>query len=213
MVTGISSAATSRVKLFVEDVHLLVGLVQALADPVSLPEGVGGLLPHLVGHLGHELHDASAPWAHVRPEVVHGPLGHVLGQVGAPLQLGDDQEQADQVAQLVTLDRPLLQLIPNEQLHLGGEGIDGLVPVDHRLAQEQLTVEEGVRGLGEGLGDQGEELDDLVVDGVETEVSGVSCHTKITHDVGFHPNLPNCGDLFTSTFTLRLPSVHLAPTE
>ena len=48
------------------------------------------------------------------PEVVHGPMGNVVGQVGAPLQLGDDQEQADQVAQLFTLDRPFLQLIPNE---------------------------------------------------------------------------------------------------
>ena len=45
---------------------------------------------------------------------VHGPLGHVLGQVGAPLQLWDDQEQADQVAQLVTLNRRFLQFIPNE---------------------------------------------------------------------------------------------------
>ena len=39
---------------------------------------------------------------------------NVVGQVGAPLQLWDDQEQADQVAQLFTLDRPFLQLIPNE---------------------------------------------------------------------------------------------------
>ena len=37
--------------------------------------------------------------AHPRPQVAHPPLGDVLGQVRAPFELGQDQQQAHQVAQ------------------------------------------------------------------------------------------------------------------
>jgi hypothetical protein len=54
-------------------------------------------------------------------------LGHVLGQITASLQLGDDQEETHEVAQLVALHGVLLYLIPDEQLHLSSEVINRLV--------------------------------------------------------------------------------------
>ena len=134
-----------------EDVHLVVRLDQAVTYPAPFTEGVGRLLPHLVGNLGHELNDASTACTHLRPQMVHRPLGDVLGQVGAAFQLRDDQEHGHHVAQLVTLDGPLLQLLPNKELHFGGQVAHVLITVDDRLAQQYVASQQGMGGTRKSL--------------------------------------------------------------
>ena len=78
------------VKLFVV---LGQGCTSGLSDAVSL----GRFAPHLARDFGHTLHDAPAERAHFATKVRNRPLSNVLGQITAPLQLGQDQQYADQV--------------------------------------------------------------------------------------------------------------------
>ena len=100
-------------------------------------------------------------------------------QIGTPLQLGDDEEEGHHVAELGTLYRSAVQLVPHQHLDLRGEIVDILITVDDRLAQGRLAAEKGFRGPGESLGDQGKQLYDLAFDQVETGSHGAHCGLTI----------------------------------
>ena len=71
-----------------QDIKFLVGLVEldAMGGPFRVGAGCG--VPHVQGDLGHALHDPPAHGGHLPADVGQGPLGDVLGQIGAALQLG-----------------------------------------------------------------------------------------------------------------------------
>ena len=99
----------------------------------------------------------------IRAQIAHRPLGDVLGQVRAPFELGQDQQQAHQVAQDPAAGLPL-ELGPHRQLDRCGELVHLLVAVDHRLGDHRVVVQQRVGRLGQCFGDQGEQLAHLLVD-------------------------------------------------
>ncbi len=142
----------------VQDVQLLVRLVEDNGVGLVADVGRGGGLPHLCGHLRHPLHDATGDRCHLGAEVHQRPLRDVLGQVGTALQLGDDEEDPDQLPQGDGVGGLLLDVRPDLELQLRGQLVDLLVSVDHLLSQLHVAVQEGPCGPGHGLPHQGEEI-------------------------------------------------------
>jgi len=116
-----------------EFIHLLVGPDKALADSTAFPKSISHLLPHLIGHLSHKLDNASTSRIHLRSQVVHRPLGDVLGQVGAALQFRNNQEDGHQVTESDSLDWPFPNLFPDKKLNFGGQIVHDLISIHHVL--------------------------------------------------------------------------------
>ena len=87
-------------------------------------------------------------------------MGDVLGEIGAALELGQYQEEPDQLAESSGIEIAGLDAPPDDELELGGQLVDLLVPVDHRLAQFEITVEEGPGSPGDRLPHEREEAED-----------------------------------------------------
>ena len=146
----------------VEDIELLVGLLECLGHGLAVAVGVGYDLPHLDRHVRHSLDDSPAHGAHFDAYVGRRPLGDVLSQVGAPLELGQDQEHPDEMAP-VGRGRGLLETLPDEPLHLGGQQIDPLVAVDNGPGRSDIPAQESVGTSGDGLGHESKQLVDPAV--------------------------------------------------
>lgn len=147
-----------------EDIELLVCLVER--EPGRAPTHVAGagVPPHLQGHFGHTLDDAPAHWRHAGTDTVYCPLGDVLGQVGAALQLRKEHEEADEAAELSGVGHEALNLGPDGGAQLRSELVYRAVG-GHDLARVgRLSGEQRVGRTSERLGDEGEQARDFSVE-------------------------------------------------
>ena len=119
----------------VEDVQLFVRLVELECLRVVPDIGGGGGVPHLGRHLGHPLHDAPGHRCHLGAHVRERPLGDVLGEIGTALELGQDEEVADEPPQVDRIEVLGLDAGPDLELELRRAVVYLLVAVDHLLAQ------------------------------------------------------------------------------
>ena len=121
----------------VEDVDLFVVLGERVGVGRAIPVGVGCDPPHFECDFGHPLHDAAAERAHIGAEIAGGALGDVLGQIAAPLELWDDEEDADQVAKGRRRQRlGVAQPLPDEEFDFRRQVVDRLVPSTTRNPSE-----------------------------------------------------------------------------
>ena len=92
------------------------------------------------------------------PRLLAASLGDVLGQIAAPLQLGNDEQDADQVAKGRRGQRLAAQPLPHEKLDLRRQVVDRLVPFDDTQPVRDVVAQERLGCAGQCLGNQGEEL-------------------------------------------------------
>ena len=170
-----------------EVVELVVGIAQSepcVAGALSVC-GAGDL-PHVHGDVAHRLDQAATSRRDQPADVTDGPLGDVLGEVGAPLQLRDHLEHRDEVFELVGT-----QVRGREALlHRRGESlaalVDFLVVGDDLVGPFDVLVEQRGRGPTHALGDECEQDEHRVVD-AESELFGFSSpHGHLRHAIRSH---------------------------
>ena len=85
----------------VQVVELVVGRLEGVAGGrVAVDEGVGGGPPELGGDRAHPLEHPAGGGGELGGQAGAGPLGDVLGQVARALELGDDADDGERVAEL-----------------------------------------------------------------------------------------------------------------
>ena len=82
-----------------EDVDLLVVFGEPTCSRGPVGVCISRVSPHFKGDLGHSLDDASTERTHFCTYVRDRPLGDVFGQITASLELGQDQEDTNEMAQ------------------------------------------------------------------------------------------------------------------
>jgi len=142
----------------VEYVNLFVVLGQGCASGFSIAIGLGRFPPHLQCDFGHTLDNAPAQRTHFAAKVRNRPLGNVLGQITAPLQLRQDQQYADQMPKDRGGHILLVQLSPDQQLDLGGQVIHHLIPINHAKPSGGVIAQQRFGRSCQGVRNQGEEL-------------------------------------------------------
>ena len=124
------------------------------------------MAPHFRGEVPHALDDPPGPRREILAEDVVGPGGDLHHQVMGALELGHDPQHGEQEAQ-VGSDGCLQQDLPVDQfLDLRVEGVDDLLAIDQDLHYLVVTGQKRLGGPGQVLGDQGEQFDDLGLDGL-----------------------------------------------
>jgi hypothetical protein len=152
----------------VELVHLVVAcLERRRGGAIALVPGVDRLAPHVGREVPHPLDEAAGARRELVAEDVVGPGCDLHDEVVRALELGHDPQHREQEAQ-VRGDGRLQQDLPVDQfLDLGVEGVDDLLAFGQRPEHLVAAGQQGLGGLGQILGDHGEQLDDLGLDGLQ----------------------------------------------
>ena len=114
----------------------------------------GGGVPHGQRHLGHALHDPPAERGHLPAGVGQGPLGDVSRQIGAALQLGENEQYADRVTETIHVGRVLGDLFPDRQFNLRRQVVNDPIAVDNALSNLAILVQQSTGGSGQRLADK-----------------------------------------------------------
>jgi hypothetical protein len=152
----------------VQFVHLVVPLVQqGRGRAVALVPGIRGLAPHLGGEGAHPLDQPAAARREVVAENVVGPARDRHDQMMRAAEFRHDPQHRQQEAQ-VRRDRGLEQDLPVDQfLDLRVQRVDDLVAFAQHPHHVAVAVQQRPGRLGQVLGDHGEQLDDLGLDGLK----------------------------------------------
>ena len=149
-------------------VHLLIAHAQGTCGRgVALVPAVRGLAPHPGGQVSHPLDEPPAARREVIAENVVGPGADLHHAVVGALEFGQDPQHGEQEAQVIS-DGCLQQDLPVGQLlDLRVQGADELLALGQHREDLAVAGQQGVGRPGEILGDHGEHLDDLGLDGLK----------------------------------------------
>jgi hypothetical protein len=130
-------------------VHAVVVVLQLRGQiGVRAGEHVGDFAGHPVGDVAHLLEHRAQLGRHGRRRVpAPGRLGHVLGQIAHPLQVGGDVQRGDDGPQVGRDRRLPRDGVGHLDLHVAVELVDFDVAFDDRLGGLQIRREQRRRGL------------------------------------------------------------------
>ena len=114
---------------------------------------LGGLAEQLLGLVAHLLDDAAQ--ARIEAVAVDPPgrLAQVDGEVGRALDLGDDPQRGDDLAEVAGDGRLQGEHRVAALLELDALGVDLVVAEDHVLGALEVLAEQDLRGPRDVLGD------------------------------------------------------------
>ena len=119
----------------------------AAARAASLGEVRLGRLPEqLLGLVAHLLDDPAQPRVELVPVDPPGRLADVHGEVGRPLDLGDDPQRGDDLAQVAGHRRLQGEHPVAALLELERPGVDLVVGEDHVLGTLEVLAEQDLGG-------------------------------------------------------------------
>ena len=115
--------------------------------------GLGRLAEQLLGLVAHLLDDAAQPRVELVAVDPPGRLADVDGQVGRALDLGDDPQRGDDLAQVGGDRRLQGEHAVAALLEADAPGVDLVVGEDHVLGALEVLAEQDLGGPRDVLGD------------------------------------------------------------
>src|SRR5581483_9144988 len=130
-------------------------------------------LPHPHGDVTHRLDESSTLGRDDTAETSERALGNVFREVCAPLELGNDLSEREQIFEFVTLERLDGNAVTDEGGQLLSSLVDHPVLGDNPIGQVDVLVKERRRGPAEALGHQGEEPNNRIIDAIAKLVAAL----------------------------------------
>ena len=122
-----SASPSSLDQAVVQEVERSSVESRSAAPGVALDPGVGGAAPHVDAGAAHLLQEAPDVGVSRAARPGRGPLGDVLGQVAAALELGHDPQHRHQEAHVAGHRRLREQLVLGHLFEVGLELVDEAV--------------------------------------------------------------------------------------